>query len=160
MRCFRTVDAREAREVNGEYMGAFQHMTCTSFTNSSTIPIGRIAMDIYNASSPGVLSQDVAQYLWNKGREDDNPIFNSDAIFNPSLDVTIVSWARIECRNPDYMFQPNWFVWCIRVPWHLPESKGLVYFMPQSAQNEITVAVSLRQTDLEKLLGRQNGMKV
>ncbi|EXA42946.1 hypothetical protein FOVG_08000 [Fusarium oxysporum f. sp. pisi HDV247] len=62
--------------------------------------------------------------------------------------------------NPDYMFQPNWFVWCIRVPWHLPESKGLVYFMPQSAQNEITVAVSLRQTDLEKLLGRQNGMKV
>lgn len=114
MRCFRTVDAREARAVNGEYMGAFQHMTCTSFTNPSTIPIGRIAMDIYNASSPGVLSQDVAQYLWNKGREDDNPTFNSDAIFNPSLDVTIVSWARIECRNPDYMFQPNWFVWCIR----------------------------------------------
>ncbi|KAH7178047.1 hypothetical protein DER46DRAFT_621759 [Fusarium sp. MPI-SDFR-AT-0072] len=50
-------------------------------------------------------------------------------------------------------YLPNWFVWCIRIPWHLPASEGLVYFMPRSAQNEIAVAVSLRQTDLEKLLG-------
>ncbi|KAF4947390.1 hypothetical protein FGADI_10461 [Fusarium gaditjirri] len=116
VKCFRTVDARKAQAVNGEYLGALQHMTCTSFINPSAIPIGRIAMDIHNASSPGLLSQDVAQYVWSKGREYDNPYFNSDAIFNPSLDVAIVSWARVECGSPEYMFQPNWLVWCIRVP--------------------------------------------
>ncbi|KAF5251848.1 hypothetical protein FANTH_3030 [Fusarium anthophilum] len=154
-RCFRTVDARNARgartqadEAEGIHFGALQHMTCSSFTNPSTMSIGRIATDLYRASSPFVLSQDVEHFVFNSG----NPAFSSDAIFNPEQDVAVVSWADVECKNPDYMLTHGWSPQCIRVPSHLPASKGLVYLMPRRAEDEMTVALSLRKTDLESLL--------
>ncbi|KAF5692326.1 trichothecene 3-o-acetyltransferase [Fusarium circinatum] len=150
-RCFRTVDARNARgarTVEGIHFGALQHMTCSSFTNPSTMSIGRIATDLYRASSPFVLSQDVEHFVFNSGTA-----FSSDAIFNPEQDVAVVSWADVECKNPDYMLTHGWSPQCIRVPSHLPASEGLVYLMPRSAEDEMTVALSLRKTDLEYLLG-------
>jgi hypothetical protein len=111
-----------------------------------------MAVEFHKALNPSVLSQDVAQFVWNTDKAVDNPIFDSDAIFNPSQDVAIVSWASVECTNVAYMFKPNWIVQCIRVPWHRPASEGLVYFMPRDLERGITVAISLRETDLKKLL--------
>ncbi|KAF5553836.1 trichothecene 3-o-acetyltransferase [Fusarium mexicanum] len=152
-RCFRTVDARNARgartqAVDGMHFGALQRMTCSSFTNPSTMSIGKIATELYRASSPFVLSQDVEHFVFNSG----NPAFSSNAIFNPEQDVAVVSWADVECKDPEYMVINGWSPQCIRVPSHLPASEGLVYLMPRSAEDEMTVALSLRKTDLESLL--------
>ncbi|KAG5816543.1 hypothetical protein H9Q74_000832 [Fusarium xylarioides] len=157
-RCFRAVDARNAlgartQTAKGKHLGALQHMTCNSYTNPSTMSIGRIATDLNKASSPSVLSQDVQHFLFNTGTAVGHPAFISDAIFNPAQDVAIVSWADVECKSSDFKLSPLWKVRCIRVPYHRPASEGLVYFMPRSAEDEMTVALSLRKTDLEKLLG-------
>ncbi|KAF5568593.1 trichothecene 3-o-acetyltransferase [Fusarium napiforme] len=171
-RCFRTVDARNAlgartKTDEGQHLGALQHMTCNSYTNPSTVSMGRIARDLDKASSPSVLSRDVEHFLFNTGTAVGNAAsssaasssaasssaaFYSDVNFDPAQDVAIVSWADVECKSSDFQLSSIWKVRCIRIPYHRPASEGLVYFMPRSLKDEMTVALSLRETDLKKLL--------
>jgi hypothetical protein len=78
--------------------------------------------------------------------------FSPDVNFDPAQDVAIVSWADLECKSSDFPLSPIWKVRCIRVPYRRSASEGLVYFMPRSVEDEMTVALLLRKTDLEKLL--------
>ncbi|RKL51097.1 hypothetical protein BFJ72_g550 [Fusarium proliferatum] len=154
-RCFRTVDARGARTqtAEAEHLGALQHMTCNSYTNPGTMSIETIARDLHKASSPHALSRDVEHFMFNTGTAIGNPAFISDAIFNPEQDVAIVSWAEIESTSSDFNLSSSWNIRSIRVPYHRPASEGLVYFMPRRKEGEMTVALSLRKTDLKTLMG-------
>ncbi|KAF5580163.1 trichothecene 3-o-acetyltransferase [Fusarium pseudoanthophilum] len=171
-RCFRTVDARNAlgtrtKKDERQHLGALQHMTCNSYTNPSNVSMGRIARDLDKASSPSVLSRDVKHFLFNTGTAVGNAAsssaasssaasssaaFSSDVNFDPAQDVAIVSWADVECKSSAFQLSPVWKVRCIRIPYHQPASEGLVYFMPRSLKDEMTVALSLRETDLKRLL--------
>ncbi|KAH7122985.1 transferase family-domain-containing protein [Dactylonectria macrodidyma] len=147
----RAVDARGCIGAPKKYPGILQNMTYNTNTAQQLVdePLGITASKLRSELDPSKLrrrTQALATYL---NSVPDKSTFNFAATVNPAADVMLSSWAKVNCYDFDFNFElgkPE----SVRRPRFDP-FECLMYLMPKSRDGEISLAISLREEDMERL---------
>ncbi|RHZ55319.1 uncharacterized protein CDV56_104691 [Aspergillus thermomutatus] len=147
----RAVDVRSYLGVPKTYPGLLQNMTYNSSTLQELVeePLGVIASQLRSSLDPEALAYQTRALATCFARTPDKSIFSFGASIDPSRDMMLSSWAKVNCYELDFnlgLSTPE----CVRRPRFLPV-EGLMYLMPKALDGEIALMVCLRDDDLERL---------
>ncbi|KAF7547598.1 hypothetical protein G7Z17_g7632 [Cylindrodendrum hubeiense] len=147
----RAVDARGFVGAPKGYPGMLQNMTYNKSTIQELVdePLGVVASKLRSQLDPANLRQRtraIATYLTTLP---DKSTFNVVASVNPSTGVMLSSWSKVNCYDLDFNFglgKPE----SVRRPQFDPV-ESLMYLMPKAPDGEISLGISLREEDMERL---------
>ncbi|GFF43960.1 trichothecene 3-O-acetyltransferase [Aspergillus udagawae] len=147
----RAVDVRRYLDVPQTYPGLFQNMTYNSFTLQKLVeePLGVIASRLRSSLDPEALAYHTRALATCFARTPDKSVFSFGASIDPSRDLMLSSWAKVNCYELDFnlgLGTPE----CVRRPRFLPV-EGLMYLLPKALDGEIALMACLRDEDLERL---------
>lgn len=114
-------------------------------------PLGSIASQLRRAIDPQTssLGYDTRAAATILDRSRDKTIVSVTATLDPSVDIMLSSWAKLDCYELDFnlgLGNPE----AVRRPQFEPV-ESLIYLMPRRLDGEIAVAVCLRDGDVERL---------
>ena len=149
----RAVDVRKHLGIPPTYPGLMQNMAFSTSTPQQllTEPLGgiasrlRVAVD-RDSSNLAHKTRALATLL---DRAPDESVFSFTGETDPSVDLMLSSWAKVDCYNLDFnlgLGKPE----AVRRPQFAPV-ESLIYLMPRAPDGEIAVAICLRDEDMEKL---------
>ncbi|KAM0355193.1 hypothetical protein ACHAPU_001058 [Fusarium lateritium] len=147
----RAVDVRTHLDVPKRYPGMLQNMTYSDSTLSQIAceSLGQVALrlrrELY-APSLRRRTQAMVTYLHN---QEDKSSMSLTADVNPSTDIMLSSWAKTGLWGYDFGFGLG-LPESVRRP-HFEPYESLVYLLPKRPDGEITVAISLRDEDMDRL---------
>jgi hypothetical protein len=128
-------------------------MTYHTYTLQNLIeePLGSIASKLHSAVDPktSTLGHDTRALATVLSRSLDKSIISVIATLDLSTDIMLSSWAKFNFYNLDFglgLGKPE----TVRRPQFVP-MESLIYLMPKRIDGEISVAVCLRDEDLERL---------
>lgn len=155
----RAVDVRSYLNVPKTYPGLFQNMTYNTLTLQKLVeePLGMIASQLRSSLDPEALAYHTRALATCFARTPDKSIFSFGASFDPSRDMMLSSWAKVNCYELDFnlgLGTPE----CVRRPRFMPV-EGLVYLLPKALNGEIALMVCLRDEDLERLKSDEEFVK-
>lgn len=149
----RAVDVRSFLNVPQTYPGLVQNMTYhpSTLQTLTSAPLGAIAADLRSALNPQTSTleyntRSLATYL---DKSPDKSTTSFAATLDLSADLMLSSWAKLDCYELDFglgLGKPE----SVRRPQFLPV-ESLLYLMPKALNGEITVAICLRDEDMERL---------
>lgn len=155
----RAVDARSFVGVSKGYPGLLQTMTYNNETPQQLIafPLGIIASRLRSELDAEKVRFRVQGLATAMSRLADKSGFSFTALSNPNTDIMLSSWAKVGCWDLDFglgLGKPE----CVRRPMFTP-CEGLMYLMPRSLDGEISLGVSLRKDDIERLKADEGFIK-
>ena len=149
----RAVNVRHYLGIPQTYPGLIQNMTYHTYTLQKLVeePLGGIASQLRSALDPktsnlGYDTRALATFL---NRTPDKNIISFIATLDLSADITLSSWAKLNCYELDFSLglgEPE----AVRRPRFEPV-ESLIYLMPRTLDGEIAVAICLRDEDMERL---------
>ena len=149
----RAVDTRRYLDISLTYPGVVQQMTYHTYTLQNLIeePLGSIASKLRSAVDPktSTLGHDTRALATVLSRSPDKSIISVTATLDLSTDIMLSSWAKFDFYDLDFglgLGKPE----AVRRPQFVPV-ESLIYLMPKRLDGEISVAVCLRDEDLERL---------
>ncbi|KPM36549.1 Trichothecene 3-O-acetyltransferase [Neonectria ditissima] len=147
----RAVDARGFVGAPKAYPGLLQNMMYNKSTLQQLVdePLGIVALKLRAELEPTSLRHRTRGLATLMDRSPDKSMFNISASINPSADVMLSSWAKINCYELDFNFglgKPE----SVRRPRFNP-FECLMYLMPKKLDGEISLGISLREEDMERL---------
>ncbi|KAI9734891.1 MAG: hypothetical protein M1834_001971 [Cirrosporium novae-zelandiae] len=149
----RAVNVRHCLNIPETYPGLVQNMTYNTYTLQKLVsePLGAIASHLRSALSPETLAYNTRALATLTHRTPDKSTISITATLDLSSDLALSSWAKLDCYNLDFnlgLGKPE----SVRRPQFVPV-ESLLYLMPRGVDGEISVAVCLRDGDLERLRG-------
>jgi hypothetical protein len=157
----RAVNVRRYLGIPETYVGFVQNMAYSSFSTKDLVAdeLGEIASRLRHEVDPetselGYNTQALATLL---DRSPDKGVASFGASINPSVDLMLSSWAKVDCYRMDFdmgLGAPE----SVRRPRFDPV-EGLVYLMPRKPDGEIAAAICLADGDLEALKEDADFMK-
>lgn len=139
--------------ISQTYPGLIQNMTYHTYTLQKLAeePLGGVASQLRSAADPetsnlGYNTRALATLL---NRAPDKNIVSFTATLDLSADIMFNSWANLDCYRLDFNLrkgQPE----AVRRP-QFESVESLIYLMPRALDGEITVAICLRDEDMERL---------
>lgn len=147
----RAVDVRHPMGVSRLYPGLLQNMTFNQRTLQQVVdePLGAVAARLRAELDPAQLRHRTRALATVMSRTPDKSGISFVARVDPSKDLMLSSWAKVDCWKLDFnlgLGPPE----SVRRPRFTPY-EGLAYLMPRSPDGEISAAISLRDEDLERL---------
>ena len=149
----RAVDVRRYLDIPQNYPGMIQNMTYHTDTLQQLIetPLGAVASQLRSAVDPKTssLAYNTRALVTFLNRAPDKKGISFTATVDPSVDVMLSSWAKVDCCGLDFnlgLGQPE----AVRRPRFEP-FESLIYLMPKALDGEIAAAVCLRNEDMERL---------
>ncbi|KAF5003428.1 hypothetical protein FDECE_10025 [Fusarium decemcellulare] len=147
----RAVDTRTQVGAPKGYPGLLQNMTYHNATvhQIATEPLGAVASRLRSELDPDRLRFRTRAFATAIHQTPDKSIFSLAAKTDPTTDIQLSSWAKINCYELDFGFglgKPE----SVRRPRFEPY-ESLMYLMPKRLDGEITAALSLRDEDMERL---------
>ncbi|KAK7402872.1 hypothetical protein QQX98_011357 [Neonectria punicea] len=147
----RAIDVRSLVGAPKAYPGLVQNMTYNRSTLQQLVdePLGVVASKLRAELEPSSLLYRTRGLATVMDRSPDKSIFNVSAKVNPSADVMLSSWAKVNCYDLDFNFglgKPE----SVRRPRFNP-FECLMYLMPKRSDGEISLGISLRGEDMERL---------
>ncbi|KAF7595689.1 hypothetical protein BBP40_005133 [Aspergillus hancockii] len=149
----RAVNVRKYFGIPETYTGVVQTMDYHTDTLEDLLykPLGVIASQLRRAVDPRTSSlqfqtRALATHIHGLA---DKSSFSFGPTINPSTDIMISSWASVNCYDLDFglgLGKPE----AVRRPQFTPY-ECLIYLLPRRLDGEITVAISLRGEDMERL---------
>lgn len=149
----RAVDVRQYLDIPRKYPGLVQNMTYRTHTLQKLVeePLGSVASHLRLAIDPKTSnlryhSRALATFL---SRTPDKNIVSFVATIDLSADIMLSSWAKLDCYEMDFSLglgKPE----SVRRPRFNP-CESLIYLMPRALDGEISLAICLRDEDLERL---------
>lgn len=144
----RAVDVRRFIGIPEDYPGLMQNMVYNTMTVKKLLdaPLGTIASLMRSKLDPAIhgSSTQVVMTLLDRYPYE-SPIPGLD----PSQDVMVTSWAKMDCYNQNFNLGLGNAENVLRP--RLPFAQGWINIMPMSAQHGVAVAVCLRDDDLKAL---------
>ena len=149
----RAVDVRRYLNIPPTYPGLAQNMSYHTFPLHSLVskPLGAIASEFRLAVDPQTssLAYNTRLLATHLSKTPDKSTISFTATTNPSTDILLSSWAKVDCYNLDFglgLGNPE----AVRRPRFAP-FESLIYLLPKSASGEICVAMCLRDEDWARL---------
>lgn len=149
----RAVNVRSLLDIPQTYPGLLQAMTYSKQILEKLVeePLGVVASRLRSALDPetsqlAYKTRAVATYLH---RSRNKNITSVTASLKDASDVTLSSWAKFDFYNIDLGW-PLGKTEAVRRPSFFP-IEGLMYILPRKPDGEITVAMCLRDEDMERL---------
>ena len=149
----RAVDVRRYLGISQMYPGLMQNMTFHTYTLQRLIdePLGSVASYLRSALDPKTShlcfnTRALATFL---SRTPDRRNISFTGTFDLSVNLMLSSWAKLNCYEHDFnlgLGKPE----AVRRPQFTP-FESLIYLMPRAPDGEITVAICLRDEDIERL---------
>ncbi|EEP82064.1 hypothetical protein UREG_06929 [Uncinocarpus reesii 1704] len=149
----RAVDIRRYFNIPQMYPGVAQNLNYHTSTLQKLIeqPLGAVASQFRSAVDPKTSdieyrTRALATLI---SRTPDKNTVSITANIDPSTDLMLSSWAKLDCYELDFnlgLDKPE----AVRRP-RLDPFDGLIYLMPKSRDGEIAVAIGLRDEDLDRL---------
>ncbi|KAH6886951.1 trichothecene 3-O-acetyltransferase [Thelonectria olida] len=155
----RAVDARSCVGAPKGYPGLLQTMTYHNETSQQLMdmPLGVIASKLRSELDPAKLRFRVQALATAVKRLSDKAGFSITALSKPETDVLLSSWSKVNCWDLDFNFglgKPE----SVRRPMFTP-FESLMYLMPKAPDGEISLGISLREEDMERLKADQEFLK-
>ncbi|KAF5677354.1 trichothecene 3-o-acetyltransferase [Fusarium heterosporum] len=147
----RAVDVRTHLDVPKRYPGMLQNMTYSDSTLSQIAyeSLGQVALRLRRELYAPKLRQRTQAMLTYLHNQDNKSVMSLTADVNPSTDIMLSSWAKTGLWGYDFGFGLG-LPESVRRP-RLEPCESLVYLLPKRPDGEITVAISLRDEDLDRL---------
>ncbi|KAF7557322.1 hypothetical protein G7Z17_g768 [Cylindrodendrum hubeiense] len=147
----RAVDTRSHVGAPKAYPGILQNIAYSRSTLQQLLdePLGVVASKLRLMLDPSNLrhrTRALATYL---NSVQDKSVFNIAATVNPATDILLSSWSKFDCCNLDFnlgLGKPE----SVRRPRFNP-FECLMYLMPKALDGEISLGISLRDEDMERL---------
>ena len=157
----RAVDARRYLNIPQTYAGLVTNMVYHTFALQELIekPLGDVASLLRMAVDPETssLGYDTRALATILDRSVDKSVVSVTASIDPSTDVMLSSWAKMDFYELDFglgLGKPE----SLRRPQFTP-FEGLLYLMPRAPNGEIAVAMCLRDEDMARLKADQEFAK-
>jgi trichothecene 3-O-acetyltransferase len=151
----RAVDVRRYLCIPRMYLGLAQNMTYHNYTLQSLIdsPLGGVASNLRMAVDPmtSTLGHDTRSLATFLSHAEDKNVVSFTATLDLGRDIMLSSWANLDCYELDFglgLGKPE----AVRRPQFVPV-ESLLYLMPKRGDGEISVAICLRDGDMERLKG-------
>ncbi|KAH6910716.1 trichothecene 3-O-acetyltransferase [Coprinopsis sp. MPI-PUGE-AT-0042] len=149
----RAVDVRPFLGMPKRYPGLYQLMTYHQYTLEELVkaPLGAVAAELRSALKADKLIHSTRALATQFARTPNKSMFSLTANIDPTRDIMLSSWAKEDCYSFDYSLglgAPE----AVRRPSFAP-FESLAYLLPKKPNGEITVALSLREEDWERLRG-------
>ncbi|KAF4996439.1 hypothetical protein FGRMN_4496 [Fusarium graminum] len=147
----RAVDVRTHLDVPKRYPGMLQNMTYSDTTLSQIAyeSLGQVALRLRRELyAPKLRQRTQAMVTYLHSQEDKSGV-SLTADVNPSTDIMLSSWAKTGLWGYDFGFGLG-LPESVRRPRFEPV-ESLVYLLPKRPDGEITVAISLRDEDMDRL---------
>lgn len=149
----RAVDVRRYLGIPKTYLGMAQNMTYFHHPLQTLLdaPLGNIASSLRLAVDPktSTLAHDTKALATFMSRVEDKNEISFTAALDLGRDIMLSSWANIDCYELDFglgLGKPE----AVRRPQFVPV-ESLLYLMPKKEDGEISVAICLRDEDMERL---------
>lgn len=147
----RAVDARGFVGTPKGYPGLLQNMTYNKSTFQQLVdePLGAVASKLRSQLNPSEMLQRTRALVTYVNTLPDKSGFNFAATVDPTADVMLSSWAKVSCYDLDFnlgLGKPE----SVKRPRFDP-CEGLMYLMPKAPDGEISLGISLREDDMERL---------
>lgn len=149
----RAVDVRRYLGISQTYPGLVQSMAYHTYTLQKLVEesLGVVASQLRSAVDPktstlGYNTRALATFL---SRSPDKSVASFTATIDPSSDLMLSSWAKVDCYELDFnlgLGKPE----AVRRPQFVPV-ESLIYLMPRRLDGEIAVGICLRDEDMERL---------
>lgn len=157
----RAVDARSFMNVSSTYPGVLQNMTYSTCPIQELIeePLGVVASKLRSVIHPKTcnLERDTRALASLLNRSPNKSIISFTATLDLSVDITLSSWAKVNCYDLDFglgLGKPE----SVRRPLFNPV-ESLLYLMPKALGGEIAAGICLRNEDMEILKMDEEFMK-
>jgi trichothecene 3-O-acetyltransferase len=157
----RAVDVRRYLGIPKTYLGLAQNMTYHSYPLQSLIDssLGGVASTLRMAVDPrtSTLGHDTRALATFLSHAEDKNVVSFTATLDLSSDIMLSSWANLDCYELDFglgLGRPE----AVRRPRFVPV-ESLLYLMPKRRDGEISVAICLRDGDMDMLKGDEEFMK-
>jgi trichothecene 3-O-acetyltransferase len=149
----RAVDVRRYLNIPAIYPGLLQNMSYHTFPLQELIkdPLGILASEFRSAVDPktsklGYNTRALATFF---DRNPDRGAISFTATLDLAADIMLSSWVKIDCYDLDFnlgLGKPE----SVRRPLFIPV-ESLIYLLPKTLDGEISVALCLRDEDMERL---------
>ena len=149
----RAINVRPHLGLSPNYPGLATNMvySCLTLQTIVTSSVGSIASKLRLAVDPKTsnVGQDTRAYATILDRSPNKNVLSVLASLDLSADLTISSWAKVDCWSLDFNLGLGKPI-AVKRPQFAPvESLG--YFLPRTPSGEITLAICLRGEDMEPL---------
>jgi len=150
----RAIDVRRYLNVPATYPGLMQNMTYHTHAavELSSQPLGVVAAELRAAVDPATtsLTRSTRALATFVRRAADKSGFSFTATVDPSTDLMLSSWSKVDCYGLDFSLGLGDGPEVVRRPTFVPV-ESLVYLMPKAPDGEIAVMICLRNEDMERL---------
>ncbi|KAF9270817.1 putative trichothecene 3-O-acetyltransferase [Marasmius fiardii PR-910] len=147
----RAVDVRESLDIPGTYPGLMQNLNYHTSAIQKLVeePLGVVASQLRSALEPKAIAYQTRALATLLDRAPPDTVISFTDSLDLSIDFMLSSWAKLNCYEFDFdlgLGKPE----SVRRPQFVPvESLG--YLMPKARDGEITLAICLRDEDMERL---------
>ncbi|KAH7087503.1 trichothecene 3-O-acetyltransferase [Paraphoma chrysanthemicola] len=150
----RAVDARRYLNVSADYPGILQNMAYTrhSLAETSDLPLGHIAAGLRRQVDPetsNVARRTRSLITFLSQAPENASKISFTARQNPDADIALSSWSKVSAYEWDFGLGLGSAV-AVRRPGFLPV-ESLMYIMPKDRDGSTTMAMCLRDGDVERL---------
>ncbi len=147
----RAIDVRPHCNLPKEYPGMMQSQSLAKINldNLLSAPLGQIASELRAVVDPAKARYELQGFATLLSQTPDKSPLSFIASADPTVDVMLSSWAKVDCYDADFNFGLGRPVNVVRPSF--PPVESLVYLMPRSAERGIAVSLCLRDDEMEKL---------
>ncbi|KAJ2983924.1 hypothetical protein NQ176_g330 [Zarea fungicola] len=147
----RAVDVRSHCGLSSMYPGLMQSQKLNSYRLQELLdaPLGEIASRLREALDPATVQHELRGLVTLLARDADRTRYSAIASTDSAVDINLSSWVKVDCYDDDFNLGLGKPVNVLRP--QLPPFEGLIYLMPRSAKDGITVVLCLRNDELRNL---------
>jgi hypothetical protein len=151
----RAIDVRRYFNLTDSYLGLLQNMTYNEETVQalSKESLGVVASKLRSKIDSEDIIKRTRALVSFANMSPDKTKTSFTANIDPSRDIMLSSWAKVDCYDQDFGFGLGKPI-AVRRPSFTPY-EGLMYLIPKNPDGEIALLLSLREDDMEKLRADQ-----
>ncbi|KAM3522976.1 hypothetical protein NHJ13051_005369 [Beauveria bassiana] len=151
VRMTRAVDVRSHCNLSSKYPGLMQSQSLNSYPIQELVdaPLGEIASRLRVALDPAKTLRELSGLATMLERDADKTRYSFVASTDSAIDINLSSWVKVDCYDDDFNFGLGKPVTVVRP--HFAPYEGLIYMMPRSVEDGITITICLRDVEIEKL---------
>ncbi|OAQ96781.1 hypothetical protein LLEC1_00637 [Akanthomyces lecanii] len=151
VRMTRAIDVRSHCKLSPKYPGLMQSQKLNSCRLNELLDatLGEIASRLRAELDPVKTLHELSGLATLLERDADKTRYSFVASTDSAIDINLSSWAKVDCYDDDFNFGLGKPVTVIRP--HFSPYEGLIYVMPRSAENGMTVTICLRDDEVENM---------
>ncbi|OAA77946.1 Chloramphenicol acetyltransferase-like domain protein [Akanthomyces lecanii RCEF 1005] len=151
VRMTRAIDVRSHCNLSPKYPGLMQSQKLNRYRLNELLDatLGEIASRLRAELDPVKTLHELSGLATLLERDADKTRYSFVASTDSTIDINLSSWAKVDCYDDDFNFGLGKPVTVIRP--HFSPYEGLIYVMPRSAENGMTVTICLRDDEMEDL---------